>query len=77
MHQPPLSPQHAVYPPYPPYPPEHDVEHCGVIVQAQPLVELEVYLAAVHDLPSGRKNERKEGARRRRGQAIGGMAQST
>lgn len=33
--------------------PEHDVEHHGVIRQAQPLVQLEVHLAAVHDLRGG------------------------
>lgn len=36
------------------HPPQHDVEHCGVIRHAQPLVELEVHLAAVHDLQTAK-----------------------
>lgn len=31
--------------------PKHDVEHCGVVAQPQPLIQLQVHLAAVHDLP--------------------------
>lgn len=30
--------------------PEHDVEHRGVIIQAQPLIQLQVHFAAVHHL---------------------------